>query len=111
MAQQRTFAGTTFPGRRHPAHWGASAMRSRQASITFVLTGVAKDSSNIPLAGAQVDCFKVGSNEFVASTIADGSGSYAFTLPTNQAYFTRAYLAGAPDKAGTSSNILVPVQV
>lgn len=75
---------------------------------SFSITGVTRDSAGVALADCAVDLFLTAEDTLVASTISDGSGNYAFTLPGNsQNFFIRAYKAGSPDVAGTSVNTLI----
>lgn len=78
------------------------------ATQGFVVSGVTRDSSGAPLAGVTVDLFLSASDIKVDSVISDGAGAFTFGA-TAGPYYIVAYLAGAPDVAGTSVNTLTGV--
>lgn len=84
-------------------------LRSRPsagARDVFELTGTAKSASGAPIAGATVFLFDFGTNALVSTTTSDGSGNYVFNPPTNGPYWTRFYLASAPEIFGTSGQLI-----
>jgi len=90
--------------------------RSRKRGRAFVwpdpqgfnpaLSGVTKDASGVALGGCTVDMFVTGTDAFIASTVSDGSGNFTLLPPASGPYYLVAYLAGAPDVAGTTVNTL-----
>lgn len=85
-----------------------------QATKTWTITGVTKDSTGAALGNCRVVCFEtgrlaVGQSPVVAETISDGSGNYTVTVPTNTDYELIAYLPGSPDVAGITRNDISPV--
>lgn len=100
-------AGIMGPGK-HPRRF--SSVRRFRPAIKFTLTGTTVDAGGNALGGVTVDLFRTGDNSWVARTVSDGSGNFTFTLGDNAGtFFTRTYLAGSPDVAGTSVNTLVAV--
>ena len=77
----------------------------------FAISGVTRDALGTPIAGCTVSLFRGDAfNTFIQTLISDGSGAYTFSLGDNSGIFwLRAYLAGAPDLAGTTVNTLVAV--
>jgi hypothetical protein len=72
----------------------------------FRLTGVTRDSAGVPLGNCRVHLFNSADVE-IAETVSDGSGNFSFTTDQNSGtYYLVAYLAGSPDRAGTSANTL-----
>lgn len=72
------------------------------------ISGVTRDSSGVALAACTVDLFRTIDNQFILQTISDGSGNYVFDgVQQGFTYYVVAYLAGAPDTAGTTLNTLV----
>ena len=74
-----------------------------QASVV----GVTNNSTGSPLAACTVDLFQTLGNAFVASVVSDGSGNFKFFPTVSGPFYLVAYLAGAPDVAGTSVNTLI----
>lgn len=79
---------------------------TKQSRDRFGLSGITKDSTGAVLAGCTVDCFSE-SDVFLAQTVSDGIGAFAFTGLGVGTVYLRAYLAGVPDVAGTTN--VVPV--
>jgi hypothetical protein len=73
------------------------------------ISGVTKDSGGTPLGFCTVDLYLTGSEISIAQTISDASGNYNFDNPGSGPFFIVAYLAGAPDLAGTTVNTIVGV--
>jgi len=77
------------------------------------LKGVCRDVSNNALSGVVVQAFRTSDDAFAGyevQTRSDGS----YDLPTNfpgVAHYAVAYLAGSPDRAGTTVNTLIPTNV
>lgn len=76
----------------------------------FGISGVTKDSAGVALPGVSVAVYSQ-SQQFLAETVSDGAGAYSFTNIGVGSVFVVAYLAGAPDVAGTTVNNIAPVQV
>jgi hypothetical protein len=81
-------------------------------SLKF-LKGVCRDVSNNPLSGVVVQAFRTSDDTFAGYEVQSrGDGSY--DLATNfpgVAHYAVAYLAGSPDRAGTTVNTLIPTNV
>lgn len=77
----------------------------------YLISGVTRDSAGNPLGGCSVQVFETVSNLFRGATISDGSGNYQIEVSGDLGITFRvdAYLAGSPDKAGTSVNSIVGV--
>ena len=69
-----------------------------------ILSGVTRDSAGAALGGCTVDLFRQDDNRWQARTVSDGSGNYSFTVMNGTPWFIREYLAGVPDRAGTTKN-------
>ena len=70
------------------------------------ITGITKDSAGVALPACTVDLFSTPQDLFVATTVSDGSGNYAFENPGSPPFYIVAYKVGAPDVAGTTVNTL-----
>jgi hypothetical protein len=88
----------------------AMAIRSPQLSTKVMLfNGVTRDGNGNPLGGVTVKLFNTINDVKVAQTVSDGSGNWSIAPPNvSGTFFVVEYLAGAPDRAGTSVNTLVP---
>lgn len=77
------------------------------------LKGVCRDVGSSPLSGVVLQGFRTSddaSSGYEVQSRSDGS----YDLPTNfpsVAHYVVAYLAGSPDRAGTTVNTLVPTNV
>lgn len=76
----------------------------------FGISGITKNSAGAALPGVTVTLFS-SSNIYLQQTVSDGSGAYSFTGIGVGQVFVVAYLAGAPDVAGTTVNNISPVLV
>jgi hypothetical protein len=74
-----------------------------------VITGVTRDNTGAPLGGVTVDAFDTLTDTKKATTISDAFGNYIIYVPTVSPHYLVGYLAGSPDLAGTTQNILVGV--
>jgi hypothetical protein len=74
----------------------------------FSISGITKDGAGTPIGGCTVDLFTSVDDVKVATQISDGSGNYSFVMSRNTGitFYCVAYLAGSPDKAGTTVNTL-----
>lgn len=68
----------------------------------YTITGITKDSGGTPIGAVTVRLFNSATNALEQTTISDGSGNYSFIVDKNATWFVVAYLAGAPDTAGTT---------
>lgn len=77
----------------------------------IVLTGVTKNSVGAALGGCIVQLFETATDRFVVETVSDPTtGVFVFYVGLGTGpYYAVAYLAGAPDVAGTTVNTLVGV--
>lgn len=85
-----------------------------QSNERWLLTGVTRDKDGNPLGGCRVVILEtgrivVGEAPVVQETISDGSGNYSIEVIGNTAYQATAYLPGAPDRAGITRNVIVPI--
>lgn len=81
----------------------------------FGFVGISRDSTGTPLGGCTVKLYRedntgAGNDVVVEITTSDANGNYIFTAatPVGATYYVRWYLAGSPDRAGTSKNALAP---
>lgn len=86
---------------------GTVVYRSPGVAINYTVSGVTKDSAGGVLPNCQVDLFLTASDMPLATTVSDGVGAFAFFNPGSGPFYMVAYLAGAPDVAGTTLNTLV----
>lgn len=75
------------------------------------LTGVSRDSVGAALGSCQVLVYRTDTRALAAETISDGSGNWTVLVDQPNRYFLVEYLAGTPDRFGTSLNTLTPLQV
>jgi hypothetical protein len=81
-----------------------------QASLNMVLSGVSKDSTGAVLGLCQVLIFRTEDKSLVAETVSDANGVWSVSMMKGGPFFLVEYLAGSPDRAGTSVNTLVAQQ-
>lgn len=77
------------------------------------LKGLTKDASDNVLSGVIVQAFRTSDDAFAGYEVQsreDGSYDLATNFPGVNHYAV-AYLAGSPDRAGTTVNTLVPTNV
>lgn len=70
------------------------------------ITGVTKNSAGTALGNCVVQLFRTKDDAILFETTSDGSGNYRFTIGEAGPFYVVAYLAGAPDVAGTTVNTL-----
>lgn len=83
-----------------------------QQSLKFI-KGLCVDTSDAPLSGAILHAFRTSDDAFGGYEVesrTDGSYDLATNFP-GVAHYVVAYLAGSPDRAGTTVNTLVPANV
>ena len=77
------------------------------------IKGLAVDTSDAPLSGVNLQAFRTSDDAFAGYEVQSRTdGSY--DLPTNFPgvnHYVVAYLAGSPDRAGTTVNTLVPANI
>ncbi len=77
---------------------------------TYSLSGVTRDYRGSPLGSVVVDVFDEATETYLGTDTSDASGNYSVTLSASSTgVFAVGYLAGSPDRAGTTLNNLVPV--
>ena len=86
---------------------GGVFRQPKAAAFNAQLTGITKDSLGANLGGCTVDCFVTGTDQFVTTTISDGSGNFTLLPPVSGPFYLVAYLSGVPDVAGTTVNTLI----
>lgn len=92
-------------------HWGQIGSlfgRSPGGVRNSTLVGVAYTSAGSPAVGAKVDLHVTGGDFIVATVLSDASGNFRFDNPGTGPFYIVAYLAGNPDRAGSSVNTLRP---
>lgn len=81
-------------------------------SLKFI-KGLAVDASDAPLQGVNLQAFRTSDDAFAGYEVQSRQdGSY--DLPTNFPgvnHYVVAYIAGSPDRAGTTVNTLVPANI
>lgn len=81
-------------------------------SLKF-LKGQCVDASDVAISGANVQSFRTSDDAFAGYEVQSRTdGSY--DLPTNFPgvnHYVVAYIAGSPDRAGTTANTLVPTNI
>lgn len=81
-------------------------------SLKFI-KGLAVDTSDAPLQGVNLQAFRTSDDTFAGYEVQsreDGSYDLATNFPGVNHYVV-AYLAGSPDRAGTTVNTLVPANI
>lgn len=86
-----------------------AAIAGDDGSKNFTLTGQAVDATGAGYVGATVKLFRSGDDSLVATTTADGSGNFVFTIPSNAGKFWVAAFDTAGNPAGASVRTLVAV--
>ena len=82
------------------------------AAVNMYLNGITEDLTGAPLANCQVLIFRTGDKSFIGETVSDGSGVWSFLCLKGGPFFFVEFKAGVPpaaDKAGASTNTIVPV--
>jgi len=73
------------------------------------MEGISYDATGAALAGVDIHLFRSSDYSFVAATVSDGTGYWRFDGMSGGPFFIVEYLAGAPDRFGTSPNTLTEV--
>jgi hypothetical protein len=92
--------------------WGATHFRdrpflTRSLGHAPAITGVSRDNTGAALGACVVKCYRAWDDLMIAQTVSDGSGNFTLNPSTSGPYYLVWYLAGSPDRAGTSVNTLV----
>jgi hypothetical protein len=84
--------------------------RSRNFSTSpAMIRGVTRNSTGVVLGACTVQLFRTLDDSFQGEVLSDAvTGEYAIWGPVGGPYYIVAYLAGAPDVAGTTVNTLLP---
>ena len=69
---------------------------------------VTRDSTGAVLASCRVMVFRTEDMSFVGETASDASGVWSMPMLKGGPFFIVEYKTGAPDRAGTSQNTIVP---
>jgi hypothetical protein len=81
----------------------------------YVVTGVTKDSAGSPLGGVTVEVFESVSNVYRGGAVSDAtSGVYTVFVngpDTGLTFYARADLAGAPERAGTTVEVMTVTEL
>jgi hypothetical protein len=86
---------------------------SMSGVFTFAATylrifGVTKDGSGAALGSCVVVLYRSVNDVVMDRTVSDASGNYEFrSASLSTAYYVVAYLAGSPDRVGTTVNSLI----
>ena len=83
-----------------------------QQSLKFI-KGLAVDTTDAPLQGVNLQAFRTSDDAFAGYEVQsreDGSYDLATNFPGVNHYVV-AYIAGSPDRAGTTVNTLVPANI
>lgn len=71
------------------------------------ISGVTRDAAGAVLGGCTVDLFRTSDDLKRDSVVSDaGDGTYSVGADTDATHYAVAYLAGSPDRAGTTVNTL-----
>lgn len=80
-------------------------------SAAWRLSGTTRDSAGSPLGSCTVKVFRTADDVLMATLVSDATtGAWSVDLMTQGPFYTVDYLAGSPDRAGTSVNTLTPTQ-
>jgi len=94
----------TVEGRVHRSdgrHWSRSC-RFR------LLSGITRDSTGAALGNVTVQVFETATDRYITEVISDANGVYVIPVGIGTGpYYLVAYIAGAPDRGGTTVNTLV----
>ena len=84
--------------------------------VRSMVTGITKDGTGTPVAGANVDVFSTNRRKFWGTTVSDANGFYEIEVAAPGStdedgivltFFAVAYKAGGTDLSGTTVNTLV----
>lgn len=86
---------------------GKSQSQYHLDSKNAQIIGITKDETGAAAGGYTVRAFVTSTSRFFSSSVSNGSGAYAVSVPVGIACFCVSYKAGSPDKAGTTVNTLI----
>lgn len=76
-------------------------------AVQYRIGGITKDAAGNALPACTVKLYQTGNDLEIDRTVSDANGNYSFsTLGPAENYYCVAYLAGSPDRAGTTVNTL-----
>jgi hypothetical protein len=78
-----------------------------QRAPFWSISGVTRDTNSAALGAVTVDLFRSVDDLWLATTVSDASGNYAFYSTILGPYYCVAYLSGSPDRAGTTVQTLL----
>lgn len=73
----------------------------------YLVSGVTRDALGVAVGSCTVKLFNAATDVLTQTATSDASGNYSFAVDKTQTWYAVAYLAGAPDVAGTTVNTLV----
>lgn len=78
-------------------------------TVQYTLSGITRDSTGAVLPNCVVDAYETTTDLPRGATVSDAFGVYQIHVAgfEGEQFYARAYLAGAPDVAGTTVNTLV----
>lgn len=95
--------GDDDDGWQHVPNW--HAVQPSWSIPRYALTGQTIDGTTAtPIAGVTVEAYDTPTDAVHGLATSDGSGNYTIPVFRPGPYYLRAYLAGSPDKAGTTRN-------
>lgn len=93
-----------------PGHVGIRFSPSVDGAPAPQINGQVVDVSGVGVAGANVNIYDTLTDLVVSETQSNSDGSYAAKVPDrSKTYYANGYLAGSPDRAGTTVNTLTGV--
>ena len=82
------------------------------SGLAYTLPGLTKDGTGAALGFCTVKLFMTASDLPIGDVVSDASGNYSYRVGPNAGpYYAVGYIAGSPDKAGTTVNTLMPTGV
>ena len=110
------------PGSPLPIGFGRTVYRPSQFDTpqndlklrNYAVTGITKDSTGAALAGCTVDIYETLSDIHRGRTVSDAAGNYTINVngpDTGLTFYGRASLAGAPERAGTTVEVVTVTEL
>ena len=75
--------------------------------MAYVLSGVCRNISDVPVAGAIVKVFDTATDTLQVTVTSNGAGAYSAPVVIPGPFYAVGYLNGVPDIAGTTVNTLM----
>lgn len=88
----------------------AALWKREKGTLNMILAYSSLDSTGADLGNCRVMIFRTEDMSFVGETTSDANGDWSISMMKGGPFFFVEYKAGAPDRAGTSLNTLVPTQ-